>query len=325
MKVYIKSTRQLTKEELAELRENVDVELTIEYISETPIPTWNPYFKVIEIDWKWFKGLFKAVSGYDVHVYVTSLEDLHKVGITKYYGLYSIDNDTTYEFWIGASTKLRSTAKKNGFRTNFAYTFCHELAHGRERAMTHGDRTHVMCEQGRLKELLAEHKVLRMELLKEQVSLYEKLLGILRTLSGRQYSRPLPNHWGNISQPYCNPDPKTYTQSGVHPGVDFPTPMGTPVLAPFDGEITRSSYSGELGNWVEFKFDDYYLIALHLANVQKPRQVKRNEPIGFIGSTGLIRGVHAHLELWKQPMDRALLTSEAAVRQYTHDITDIIR
>lgn len=328
MKALIKTTRIITEEELNEVRAIFpSLSFTIERISDTPVPTWNPYFKLIEVDWAWFRSLFKSDKAHDVHCYVTDQATLNSINVTKYLGLYSLDADDTHEFWFGVPDRLNKRAHANGFTSNFAWLFVHELLHGKEHFAKAKDRTHDMQDQGRLKELAAEYTspAKKKELHEKTITLSKTLRDLLLRLFIGRYQRPLPNHWTSVSQKYLNPDPVTYKQSGVHPGTDFAAPVGTPILAPDDGEITRSSYSPTLGNWVEFRFGNLYLIALHLANKQTPRQVRRGEPIGFVGSTGLINGIHAHLEVWARPMDRELLNSKGMVEALTMNITDLIR
>lgn len=327
MKAIIKTTTHISESDLKEVKELFpEVSFTIERVQVTPHPTWNPYFKLIEIDWSWFRTLFDR-SGHNIHCFVTTAEALKAASITKYLGLYSLDTDNIHEFWFGLPSSLHRKAKANGYRSNFAWMFTHELLHGLEREHGKKDRVHVMEEQGRLKELIQEYTSAgnKIVLQKKIISLGAQVVELLRKLIVARYTRPLPQHWDLVTQPYLNKNTSLYPQSGVHVGTDFAAPLGTPILAPTAGRITRSSYSPTLGNWVEFEFGDRYLVALHLANKQAPRNVAQGEPIGFVGDTGAIHGVHAHLEGWVVPMERSLLTSPEAVTQYTFDITEYIR
>lgn len=146
----------------------------------------------------------------------------------------------------------------------------------------------------------------------------------LATLTSGTFLRPLPNHWQLVTQRWLNYDPETYLRTGVHVGVDFAAPLGTPILAPADGNITRTGYTDQLGNWCEFRFNGYYLVALHLRSKPQTVWVRKGTPIGYVGATGKIRGIHAHLELWTRPMDRSLLTTKEMVAKYTRDITKVI-
>lgn len=326
MKTLVKTTTHIDPKAIDEVKELFPViSFTIERVQERPVPTWNPYFKLIEVDWSWFRRLF-VETGYDIHTYVATRDQLRAANITKYLGLYSLDNDGIHEFWFGLPTSLHKDAKANGFKTNFAYLFTHELCHGLEHFGKQKDRTHEMVAQGRLKELASYYSSAPVTPVdKSQVVLLAKqaIALFLRLLRGR-YARPLPNHWHLVTQRYLNPDPITYPATGVHVGTDFATPLGTPILAPDDGRITRSGYSPSLGYWVEFQFGNLYLVSLHCANSQAPRPVLRNEPFAFVGDTGLINGIHSHLEGWFRPMDRSLLTNKEMVEAVTFDVTKLI-
>lgn len=160
----------------------------------------------------------------------------------------------------------------------------------------------------------------RRQALLDQIALLKaKLLELRQPLQ-----RPLPNHWHAVTQSYLNYDPATYRITGYHVGTDFAAPKGTPILAPADGYITRSGYTDQLGYWSEFHFRGQYMISLHLRSKPACVWVRKGTPVGYVGSTGKIRGIHAHLELWTIPMNRALLTTREEVVKYTRDITKII-
>lgn len=90
---------------------------------------------------------------------------------------------------------------------------------------------------------------------------------------------------------------------GKHYGLDFRTPTGTPVYAPFDATVKRAdSRDAGGGNIVELldaATGDYSFLVAHLRNfVVKPGEsVKAGELIGYTGSSGsLTTGPHAHVE-----------------------------
>lgn len=322
MIALIKTKRPITEAEIQEVKELLDVQFTIEHTDEAITPTWNPFFKVIEIDWKWFKSLFGRRK-FDIYCFCTTQEDLEKNFITDYIGLYNLDRDNVHDFWIGVPEKLYNRAKHNGFRSNFAWLFIHEYLHGKLHFNKEIDSVHEMEKQGRLKELLNRPTPPTREQKEEYLGLLQWAVALLKQLVGRKYTKPLPNHWHLVTQKYLNYDPLTYPKTGYHPGTDFAAPLNTPILAPADGEITRSGYSPSLGNWCEFKFDSYHLVALHLREKPVKGYRSQGEPIGFVGDTGLIDGIHAHLELWNRPMDRGLLTSREALEEHTLDVTEL--
>lgn len=116
--------------------------------------------------------------------------------------------------------------------------------------------------------------------------------------------------WGqNVSQPYGNYNPTLYKLTGHHIGVDHAVVKGTPIYAPADGHIYHAGYNNVLGHFIAYKYaDDRYLIALHLQSHPKATDlgapIKAGEQIGTVGDTGLITGVHSHIEVWTVPVER---------------------
>ena len=120
---------------------------------------------------------------------------------------------------------------------------------------------------------------------------------------------PLPKeYWDNVSQHYGIVDCVTYPKSCRHIGTDFPTPFGTPIVAPTDCTVTRVGYSTAIGYWCEVKVDDWYMVALHLRERPVVGEYKQGTPLAYVGASGKIRGIHSHLEAWAVPMDRGALT-----------------
>lgn len=86
-----------------------------------------------------------------------------------------------------------------------------------------------------------------------------------------------------------------------HDGVDFRASLGTPVLAIADGKVEIASFSDEgYGNQIKLVHDapmssNYF----HLDEIRvKPGQeVRQGDVIGTVGSTGLSKGPHLHLEI----------------------------
>lgn len=116
--------------------------------------------------------------------------------------------------------------------------------------------------------------------------------------------KPLPEqYWNNPSQVYGVVDCVNYPKTCRHIGVDFPCPVGTPIVAPKDCEITRVSFSTVLGYWCEVKIDDWYMICLHLRERPKVGKYTRGQTLAIQGATGKIQGVHSHLEGWVVPRD----------------------
>jgi murein DD-endopeptidase MepM/ murein hydrolase activator NlpD len=93
---------------------------------------------------------------------------------------------------------------------------------------------------------------------------------------------------------------------GVHKGVDFGVPVGTPVVAMNDGVVTANHWGAAFGNHVviaHIGFPDgtpgLWAGYMHLSSIKvKPGQrVKRGQIIGASGATGHVTGPHLHIEI----------------------------
>lgn len=90
----------------------------------------------------------------------------------------------------------------------------------------------------------------------------------------------------------------------IHKGVDWAAPVGTPIAAAFDGEITFQGDGGGYGNLVKIAHANGR--ETRYAHMQKfaiasgvGTKVKAGDIIGYIGTTGLSTGPHLHFELYQ--------------------------
>lgn len=90
----------------------------------------------------------------------------------------------------------------------------------------------------------------------------------------------------------------------IHKGVDWAAPVGTPVEAAFDGEISFQGDGGSYGNLVKISHGNGR--ETRYAHMQKfaiasgvGTKVKAGDVIGYIGTTGLSTGPHLHFELYQ--------------------------
>jgi murein DD-endopeptidase MepM/ murein hydrolase activator NlpD len=89
-----------------------------------------------------------------------------------------------------------------------------------------------------------------------------------------------------------------------HKGVDFRTPVGTPVYAPFDGVVERRNWKfAANGNCLDLldPATGRHAIFLHLdvvpKTMQKGRAVKKGEPIAASGNSGHSFAPHLHYQI----------------------------
>ncbi|MCC6720823.1 MAG: M23 family metallopeptidase [Bacteroidia bacterium] len=94
-----------------------------------------------------------------------------------------------------------------------------------------------------------------------------------------------------------------YRTGKFHEGMDFTSPVGTPVIATGDGvvELIESRQWGYGNNIVINHGFGYKTRYAHLSKfkVKKGQKVKRGQAIGLVGNTGKSTGPHLHYEVIK--------------------------
>jgi hypothetical protein len=88
--------------------------------------------------------------------------------------------------------------------------------------------------------------------------------------------------------------------SRFHTGIDFPAPLGTPVVAARDGTVTAVGLLPGYGTVVELQHEQgVSTLYAHLSRalVEPGRRVPRGTPVGLVGATGDATGPHLHFEV----------------------------
>jgi murein DD-endopeptidase MepM/ murein hydrolase activator NlpD len=121
----------------------------------------------------------------------------------------------------------------------------------------------------------------------------------------------------------------------IHKGVDWAAPVGTPIMAAFDGEIVFQGDGGSYGNLVRISHGNgretrYAHMQKFAANESVGTKVKAGDIIGYIGTTGLSTGPHLHFELYQNgeaidPLGTvtAVATDDSAVQTLTERIVHV--
>jgi murein DD-endopeptidase MepM/ murein hydrolase activator NlpD len=94
-------------------------------------------------------------------------------------------------------------------------------------------------------------------------------------------------------------DPFTGRQA-FHEGIDFPAPVGTPIVAAAGGVVVAAEYHPEFGNMVMIDHgNDIVTRYAHTSKVfvKVGDIVKRGQHVANIGSTGRSTGAHLHFEV----------------------------
>lgn len=92
----------------------------------------------------------------------------------------------------------------------------------------------------------------------------------------------------------------------THLGVDYFAVAGTPIYAPFDGDVVAQlkGIQGGLTVWFKPVHDDVVMRFMHLSKFAKSGKVKKGDIIGYTGNTGaLTKNAHLHLDLSKKVVD----------------------
>lgn len=94
-----------------------------------------------------------------------------------------------------------------------------------------------------------------------------------------------------------------HRSSGMHRGIDWGAPSGTPIYAAASGHVKKAStgYNGGYGNVVVIGHGDIDTLYAHMSRVATtPGQyVEKGELIGYVGTTGRSTGNHLHFEVRK--------------------------
>ena len=89
----------------------------------------------------------------------------------------------------------------------------------------------------------------------------------------------------------------------THKGMDFKTPVGTPVRTPRAGKVTRTNWNwAGNGNCVEIQFDDGLVAKyLHLSELKATAgsRVQAGQVVALSGNTGRSTAPHLHYQLEK--------------------------
>ncbi len=108
-------------------------------------------------------------------------------------------------------------------------------------------------------------------------------------------------HYNHISAYYGYRVHPLFFTRHLHTGVDFATPIGTPIYATADGVVNTASFStGGYGYLVKIDhslgFTTYYA-HLNKIVVQKGMFVRHGQLIAYSGNTGQSTGPHLHYEI----------------------------
>jgi murein DD-endopeptidase MepM/ murein hydrolase activator NlpD len=109
-----------------------------------------------------------------------------------------------------------------------------------------------------------------------------------------------PLNYRRISSGFSNARRNPVTKRVVpHHGVDYAAAPGTPVSSTADGRVISAGWDGALGRAIKIRHgSEYTTIYGHLRSIAKGirigAEVRQNQVIGYVGSTGRATGPHLH-------------------------------
>lgn len=131
------------------------------------------------------------------------------------------------------------------------------------------------------------------------MSRMEHLNGIKAALQRMPLAVPIRSEFEYNSGFGTRSDPLNH-RTGIHEGVDFGAPIGTPVYASGSGIVTKAEPWDRYGNTIDIDHGNGVMSRYaHLSKIKVKvgQRVTRASMIGLVGNTGRSTGAHLHYEV----------------------------
>ena len=130
-------------------------------------------------------------------------------------------------------------------------------------------------------------------------------MGLTRNATTQDWVRAssAPNLWpveGKVTGSFGERIDPFNGEGAFHSGVDISSPVGTEIIAPADGVVVLSDFSGGYGRCIEIDHGNGIRTRYgHLSGfaVTTGEAVRRGDVIGFVGDSGRSTGPHLHYEV----------------------------
>ena len=258
------------------------------------------------IDHEWFNTISYPLFRAGYHLVSIHMTDTQRKawGIQpSLRGANQIDRDFVGEsyFWANEHTK------RNGLN-QFVQVALHEPSHELSRATGITDLTHAYHDANPdISGIFSTYDMNNWQPvykagLKVQIPLAERLLSLLIAKKKTTLTHPVPSKFRKlISQAYGIQD-ASYKLTGRHIGTDYALPIGTPLLAPWDGTVTAVGTHRELGNYCHFLYtfqgETFEEQWCHLERIPRVGAYGRGKVVAHSGNTGRSTGPHLHRAVW---------------------------
>ena len=149
----------------------------------------------------------------------------------------------------------------------------------------------------------------RFDKLQRQLALQSQSYSELRAIAGqrdgvlREQPAILPLSGARLTSGFGTRFHPILRTSRMHAGVDFPAPVGTPLVATGDGRVSFVGKRSGYGNVIEVehplagKMTRYAHLTGPAPGIHEGAAVTRGQTIAFSGNTGLSTGPHLHYEV----------------------------
>lgn len=127
-----------------------------------------------------------------------------------------------------------------------------------------------------------------------------------------------PLNYGRLISSFPNKQAHLVSRTvEAHSGIDYGAPAGAPVCAPAEGTITFLGKKGSLGRFIEIRHPSSYKTSYgHLLafteGLHSGSKVSQGDIIGFVGSSGRVKGNHLDFRFYKNRKPADFLESQFA-------------
>lgn len=229
--------------------------------------------------------------------------------------------------FVGESYGKADEDTKRGRKANlFVQNVLHELSHEIARTTGTTDFTHTYHDATPdISGIFAIYDMSKWQpIYQEKMGIIARLMAqiaILTKPKPQTLLHPVPAQFRRVTQPYGVLN-HIYKQTGHHIGTDWGTPVGTPLVAPFDGEIIVVGKSDILGFYCHYRYTyegvTYVERWVHLQEAPLNGRYKRGQECAYTGNTGMSTGPHLHQDIWFKDVNVPVLTA-SNFRNFTLD------
>lgn len=268
-------------------------------------------------DWDWFAKTFPSVDGSGVGFHFNK-KYAKQWGIKLGGQRDSNRKDVPY-FWLTAD---KEKAKGYDF-SNFERILYHEKGHfwedldndyGNKLVQDSVHNVDYNQKQIHKYHYLVDFSLLERKEIDKKQSIIDRLKALIASKQPTTLHKRLPDPFNNyISQAYAVPN-KAYPATGHHIGIDYAVPLKTPILAPWEGEVSVVGTHGTLGNFCYFEYTwqgkKRVERFLHLNHVPERGKYKRGEVVAYSGNTGFSTGPHFHVDGWWNEVNTSIINAK---------------